>query len=58
MPTSPNPAKTDAERQALRRQRRNEEIGRLKAALVQIAKVSDDVKARTIAMNALANTEN
>ena len=45
--------KTDAERQATRRQRRKEEAAAMRWALVVIAKTSDDAKSREIAMNAL-----
>jgi SRSO17 transposase len=51
-PDAPLP-KTDAERQALRRQRRKEEMDAMKAALWRIAMDSTDAKARTIAMRVL-----
>lgn len=49
----PNPPKTDAERQALRRQVRKQEIAAMRAALRRIAEESMDPIARAIAIKAL-----
>ncbi len=48
-----NPPKTDAERQAQRRQRRKEEMDTMRAALRRIAEESTDAKARAIAIKAM-----
>jgi hypothetical protein len=53
MTPNPPPPKTDAERQALRRQRRKKEMADLRFALYRIAQTSTDAKARDIAMKAL-----
>lgn len=48
-----NPPKTDAERQALRRQRRKEEVAYMHQALLRIVEESTDSEARFLAIRGL-----
>jgi hypothetical protein len=52
-----NPPKTDAERQAKRRQRRKEEFANMRAALLRIAHACPDAETRELAINTLLEND-